>query len=239
MPQISQIAIVEQHGLVRRGLESLLSSCPLLSLLAVVADPAQLDLANLFADVIVFGPSRQAEQPLTQAVAQLTALGRVLVIVDLDDRQLVTAVLQAGAFGCVTRQADDDELLYAVTTVARGGVHVAPELASRLHAELRQPSVTPPPALARREIETLRWLAAGLTHGQIARRMALTEATVSTYVKRIRNKLNVGNKADLTRKALELGLLPGPDEVPRRAAADVPHLGGTAERRMHRVPPAA
>ncbi|MEK8143043.1 LuxR C-terminal-related transcriptional regulator [Streptomyces sp. M10(2022)] len=41
----------------------------------------------------------------------------------------------------------------------------------------------------------------------MARRMDLTEATVSTYVKRIRNKLNVGNKADLTRKAIELGLL--------------------------------
>jgi ATP/maltotriose-dependent transcriptional regulator MalT len=50
--------------------------------------------------------------------------------------------------------------------------------------------------------------AAGLTHRQIARRMMLTEATVSTYVKRIRNKLGVGNKADLTRKAFELGLFP-------------------------------
>jgi DNA-binding NarL/FixJ family response regulator len=234
MPHISQIAIVEQHGLVRRGLESLLAGCPLLSLVAVVAEPSQLDPASLSADVIIFGPSRRAEQPLNEAVTELASLGRVLVIADPDDRQFLTAVLRAGAYGCVTRQADDDELLSAVRTVARGGVHVAPGLASRLHAELQQSSVTPPPTLARREIETLRWLAAGLTHGQIARRMALSEATVSTYVKRIRNKLNVGNKADLTRKAIELGLLhEGVD------AEVAPPDNVVPDSRIPRMPPAA
>lgn len=203
---ISHIAIVEHHGLVRRGLQSLISSSPLLNLVASAADPSCLDPANLPADAIVFGPSRQADQPLNEAVGQLAALGRVLVVMDLDDRQLVTVALRAGAYGCVTRQAEDNDLLCAIDTVARGGVHVAPGLVSRLHAELQQPHDKVPPTLARREAETLRWLAAGLTHGQIARRMALSEATVSTYVKRIRNKLNVGNKADLTRKAIELGL---------------------------------
>lgn len=91
--------------------------------------------------------------------------------------------------------------------MAAGGVYVDAVLASRLHTELRRPSAQPTSPLARRELETLRWIAAGLTHGQIARRMDLTEATVSTYVKRIRSKLNVGNKADLTRKAIQLGLL--------------------------------
>jgi DNA-binding NarL/FixJ family response regulator len=132
----------------------------------------------------------------------------------------VTAALRAGAHGCVSRQADETELLTAVATVADGGVHVSPELAERLHRELRQPQAGAPPALARREIETLRWLAAGLTHRQIARRMALTEATVSTYVKRIRNKLGVGNKADLTRKAFELGLFPEDDRPPSSDGED-------------------
>jgi DNA-binding NarL/FixJ family response regulator len=105
-------------------------------------------------------------------------------------------------------------------------MHLDAGLARRLHSELRRPATAPASALARRELETLRWIAAGLTHGQIARRMDLTEATVSTYVKRIRSKLNVGNKADLTRKAIELGLLP--DDV-----RGVPSL------RIPRCPPAA
>ena len=161
-----------------------------------------------------------------EVVGRLAAHGRVLVASDFDGGESVTDTLRAGAHGCVSRQADDDELLRAVATVSGGGIHIDARLAPRLHTELRQSRATPASALARREVETLRWIAAGLTHGQIARRMDLTEATVSTYVKRIRSKLHVGNKADLTRKAIELGLL---EEKPR---ADPP-LG------IPRLPPAA
>jgi DNA-binding CsgD family transcriptional regulator len=67
----------------------------------------------------------------------------------------------------------------------------------------------PPPStrLGRREVETLRWVARGLTHRQIGTRMGLTEETVNTYLKRIRAKLGVHNKALLTRRAIELGYL--------------------------------
>ncbi|MYS19079.1 two component transcriptional regulator, LuxR family [Streptomyces sp. DvalAA-14] len=220
MPHISRIAIVEHHNLVRRGLEDLVSNSPLLRVVAVVAEPWQLDPAAPPPEVIVLGPSPQAEETLPDVVGKLARYGRVLVVSDFSGPQPVAGALRAGAYGCVTRHTDDDGLLLAIGTVARGGLHVAPGLAARLHAELAQPTAVPPPTLARRETETLRWLAAGLTHGQIARRMDLTEATVSTYVKRIRNKLNVGNKADLTRKAIELGLVregaepPGAGQVP-------------------------
>ena len=77
--------------------------------------------------------------------------------------------------------------------------------------------------LAPRESETLGWLAVGLTHRQIAGHMGLTEATVSTYVKRIRSKLQVGNKAELTRMAIGLGLLDKAGE--RIPAPSSQHLG--------------
>lgn len=230
MPSISRIAIVEHHNLIRRGLDNLLSNSALLRVVAVVAEPWQLDAAAPRCDIIVLGPSPDAERNLTEEVGLLTTRGKVLVIGEFAGWQLLADALRAGAYGCVTRDADDEELLLAIKTVARGGVHVAPGLATHLHTELRHPAATPPPTLARREIETLRWIAAGLTHGQIARRMDLTEATVSTYVKRIRNKLNVGNKAGLTRKAIELGLL---HEEPREEAQGAP------VSRIPRIPPAA
>lgn len=207
MSDIPHIAIVEHHSLMRRGLESLLSSSPLVHLAALVAEPSGLDATQPRVDAVIYGPPGNQEGTMTEAVGSLAARGRILVVSDFDGWESVTDTLRAGAHGCVSRQADDDELLRAVATVAAGGVHVDAVLAARLHTELRQPSTAPASALARRELETLRWIAAGLTHGQIARRMDLTEATVSTYVKRIRSKLNVGNKADLTRKAIELGLL--------------------------------
>ncbi|MEV6029070.1 response regulator transcription factor [Streptomyces sp. NPDC052036] len=191
---------------------SLLSGLPLVELIAVVAEPTDLDPALPRPDVVVLGPSPDSERSLEVVVNHLAGFGRVLVVADFT-RPLVATALRAGAFGCVTRDGGDDELIHALTTVARGGVHISPALTPRLHAELRTPSMSAPALLAHREVETLRWLAAGLTHRQIAHRMGLTEATVSTYVKRIRNKLAVGNKADLTRKAIELGLGPGDSHV--------------------------
>jgi DNA-binding CsgD family transcriptional regulator len=61
-------------------------------------------------------------------------------------------------------------------------------------------------ALSGREATVLRFVARGLTHEQIGRRMGISRHTVDTYVKRVRAKLGVGNKAELTRAALALGL---------------------------------
>ena len=205
MPHVPQIAIVEFHNLVRRGLADLLSNSPAVQVVAVAQEPWQLDAEPPRCDVVLFGPAPPAEKALAESVATLAVHGRVLIVADFTGGQGVAEALRVGAYGCVTRETGDDDLLRAIETVAGGGLHVSAGLATRLQSELRR-SAAPPQPLAPRETETLRWLAAGLTHGQIARRMDLTETTVSTYVKRIKNKLNVGNKADLTRKAIELGL---------------------------------
>jgi DNA-binding CsgD family transcriptional regulator len=56
--------------------------------------------------------------------------------------------------------------------------------------------------LSPREIEVLRYIASGLTHTQIATRLGISRHTVDTYVKRARSKLQLGNKAELTRAAI-------------------------------------
>jgi DNA-binding NarL/FixJ family response regulator len=201
---MSKIAIIEYHNLLRRGLADLLSQSPEVHVTAVVESPAAFEREAVHCDVLVFGPSPVAERSLAETLGPLAARGRVLLIADFPAGRSVAEALRAGAYGVVMRQADDEEVLCAITAVARGGLYLSPCLASRMLSELRQSTAS---SLAPRETEALRWLAAGFTHGQIARRMDLTEATVSTYVKRIKIKLNVGNKADLTRKAIELGLL--------------------------------
>ncbi|MCW6007305.1 helix-turn-helix transcriptional regulator [Micromonospora sp. CPCC 205371] len=58
------------------------------------------------------------------------------------------------------------------------------------------------PELSTREQQVLQQIALGLTHRQIGRRLGISQHTVDTYVKRIRAKLGLGNKAELTRAAL-------------------------------------
>jgi DNA-binding NarL/FixJ family response regulator len=229
MTHTAHVAVVEHFGLARRGLVDLLSTADGLEVVTAVSEPEDFHPSGPPPDVIAFGPASADKEHLIEPLVALVARGRVLVVTESTTPGLVAEVLRAGAYGCVTRHSDDGVLLAAVLAVAQGGLYLAPELATSFHADLREPASGPAPVLARREIQTVRWIAAGLTHGQIARRMDLTEATVSTYVKRIRNKLNVGNKADLTRRAMELGLLAddgdgsgsgsGSGSGPERAAA--------------------
>ncbi len=213
-PKGARVVLVASHNLVRHGLEKVIAGGDALRVVATAADPSELDLRAAHADVILFGLSQRSDETDMETLAGLAAHGRVLVLLDAPDGPRLIDLLRAGAYGCVLGLAEDDELLQAVTTVARGGFHISPGLADQLRTELCRPSVAVVPVLGRREAEALRWLATGLTHRQVARRMGLTEATVSTYVKRIRGKLDVGNKADLTRIAIEWGLLDEPT-VPR------------------------
>jgi DNA-binding CsgD family transcriptional regulator len=64
----------------------------------------------------------------------------------------------------------------------------------------------PVPALAPRELETLRHIASGCTYLQAARQMGLSKHTVDAYLRRIRAKLNINSTAELTRLAISLGL---------------------------------
>ncbi|MFH8338381.1 LuxR family transcriptional regulator [Streptomyces sp. AM6-12] len=61
-----------------------------------------------------------------------------------------------------------------------------------------------PAGLSPREEQVLRFIASGMTHGQVARRIGISQHTVDTYVKRVRSKFGIGNKAELTRVALGL-----------------------------------
>ena len=219
MSEISQVVIIEYQNLARHGMERILTGCGQLSILDSFSSPEEYwtarrhDTTANRPDVILYGPPPQSEDTAC-AVQSLAGEANLLVVSDFAGPQRLLNVIRAGALGCVSKQVGDQELTQAVRTIALGGLHVSPGLALRFHGELRDHGGIEPKLLAPREMETVRWLADGLTHGQIARRMGLTEATVSTYVKRIRSKLNVGNKADLTRTAIELGLLrPGGEAV--------------------------
>jgi DNA-binding NarL/FixJ family response regulator len=223
------VAIIESHRILRTGIEQLLARDPEMKVVASVGSVDELTAGGTDAsasalgfaptegpgvlevrfDVVIADVSRHSGDCLRGIIAPLAALAPVLVVAAAEpaDPTDVLRVVSAGAHGLVTSYTDDDEFLVATSVVAGGGFYVTASVAPHLARELSRYDRVDPQGLATREIETLVSVASGLTHGQIARRMGLTEATVNTYVKRIRAKLNAGNKAELTRKAIELGYL--------------------------------
>jgi DNA-binding NarL/FixJ family response regulator len=126
------------------------------------------------------------------------------------ERQDVLDALTAGATGYLVKSASIAELLDAVRRVAVGDAVFTPGLAGLVLGEYRRLASTGPgeqqPQLTERETEVLRLVAKGLTYPQIAERLVLSVRTVQNHVQNTLTKLQLHNKAQLVRYALEQGL---------------------------------
>ena len=203
-----RVAIVCAQPMARAGLEQVVAESGL-ALGASVATVEELARAEPHDDYVVTVldlPPLPYRQSL-EIIAKLATVGPPLVSSSWDQPPTLLAALRAGARGLVTRYSDQDAVRRTLRTVADGGVSLTPELTDRFLAEMARPAEADDGGLAPREVETLRFIALGFTHSQIATRMGLSPATVNTYAKRIRAKLNVNNKAELTRVAIEMGHL--------------------------------
>jgi DNA-binding NarL/FixJ family response regulator len=135
-----------------------------------------------------------------------------------------TCYLQAGASGVISKRETGEHIINAIRAVT-SGARIYPTTPTSTPEPTERPDISGY-HLSEREEQVLRQIARGLTHGQIATRLGISPHTVDTYVKRIRAKLGVGNKAELTRAAL-LG----------RPAEDLPARGGNTGQKS--VDPAA
>ena len=170
--------------------------------------------------------SRAGMEQIVGADPRLSVVASVGSVEELDGRpgfEVVVLVLplrtQEPTLAVIARLAavsDRQSVTTAVRVVAEGGFYLCRLLVDDFHAEVAKPQATGN-GLTPREVETLRWIAMGFTHAQIATEMGLSRATVHTYAKRIRTKLKVNNKAQLTRMAIQLGHLTDGHCDPRAA----------------------
>ena len=124
------------------------------------------------------------------------------------EEQFAVRSLQLGAAGYLTKSSAADELVTAVKKVLAGGKYVSATLAERLAAALGSPlQQAPHEALSPREMEVLRLVAMGRTAKEIASVLALSEKTIGTYRTRISEKLGLSTNVELTRYALQHGLV--------------------------------
>jgi DNA-binding NarL/FixJ family response regulator len=132
----------------------------------------------------------------------------VLVLSDGPDEHYGVRALRAGASGYVSKSARGDELAAAIKRVAEGGRYISEPVAQQLAKLVADgPRKSLHDWLSNRELEVLRGLAAGSSVGAVAREMKLSGKTVSTYRTRVLQKLKLTTNADLTRYALDHGLL--------------------------------
>jgi len=136
---------------------------------------------------------------------------RVLMLSASGEQQSVLDAVKAGATGYLLKSAGLTEFLDAVARTAAGEPVFTPGLAGLVLGEFRRLAVEPataagPPKLTDRETEVLRLVAKGLSYRQIAERLVLSHRTVQNHVQNTLGKLQLHNRVELTRYAIEKGL---------------------------------
>lgn len=147
----------------------------------------------------------------TAGVLEVSPGSRVLVLSASEERDDVLQAVKAGASGYLVKSASQAELLAAVRATADGQAVFTPGLAGLILGEYRRISATPDrydsrPTLTDRETEVLRLVAKGFSAKQIGTRLSLSHRTVENHVQATLRKLQLGNRVELTRYAIEQGL---------------------------------
>jgi DNA-binding NarL/FixJ family response regulator len=150
---------------------------------------------------------------VTASLVQEDPTVRVLILSASGEQSDVLEAVKAGATGYLVKSASSAELLDAVRRVSAGDTVFTPGLAGLVLGEYRRLSETPAagpggdaPRLTERETEVLRLVAKGLSYRQIAERLVLSHRTVQNHVQNTLRKLQLHNRVQLVRYAIEQGL---------------------------------
>ncbi|RFU37524.1 DNA-binding response regulator [Actinomadura logoneensis] len=151
---------------------------------------------------------------VTRALVAADPPVRVLVLSASGEQQDVLEAVKAGATGYLLKSAAREEFLAAVRTAGDGDAVFTPGLAGLVLGEYRRLAAAPArpdeedgtPRLTERETEVLRLVAKGLTYKQIAERLVLSHRTVQNHVQNTLGKLQLHNRVELVRYAIEKGL---------------------------------
>ncbi|MFL6003491.1 MAG: response regulator [Nocardioides sp.] len=147
---------------------------------------------------------------VTASVLQQDPSARVLILSASGEQADVLEAVKAGATGYLVKSASREELLDAVRRVAVGDTVFTPGLAGLVLGEFRrmsEPAAGPDhPELTDRETEVLKMVAKGMSYRQIAERLVISHRTVQNHVQNTLRKLQMHNRVELTRYAIEQGL---------------------------------
>jgi len=217
-----RVMVVDDHPMWRDAVERDLQAAGF-DVVAVAADGHQA-LARFPAarpqvvvlDLQIPGPNGVE---VTKSVLRTDPGARVLILSASGEQDDVLEAVKAGATGYLVKSASQAELIEAVRRVARGDSVFTPGLAGLVLGEFRRlsdpagdPSITGNPELTDRETEILKMVAKGMSYKQIAERLVLSHRTVQNHVQNTLRKLQMHNRVELTRYAIERGL-DEPDEV--------------------------
>ncbi len=213
-----RIALVDDQELVRTGFRMVLDAQPDMTVVGEAADGlAAVEFARAHSADVMIMDARMPRMDGVAATRRIREAGdrpRVLMLTTFDLDEYAFAALKAGASGFLLKDVPPEELLFAIRAVHSGDAVVAPSTTRRLIDRFapmlpaeESAAASELAELTDREREVLILVAQGLSNGELAQRLFVSEATVKTHVGRILAKLGLRDRVQAVVYAYENGLV--------------------------------
>ena len=207
-----KILLVDDHELVRSGIRLILEG---ISSFSVVAEVKSGEEAIRYCrhdapDIVLMDVNMPGIGGLeaTKQIARMSENIRVICISMHTENPIPAKVMQMGAFGFITKNAEPDEMVRAVHKVVAGQKYIAPEIAQQIAiGKLDLGDSNPFDQLSDRELEITLMLVTGRRVPDIADSLNISPKTINTYRYRMFEKLEINSDVELTHLALRYKLI--------------------------------
>ena len=211
--------VVDDQTVVREGLAAILANYQDIEVIGQAGDGIQAMeiIRKEKPDVVLLDMVMPNQDGLTTIpkIREVAPNTRILVVTAFAENDLVYQAIKAGALGYILKDATRDQLLQAIRDVDQGRASLQPSIAVKLIQEINHPTellYTADP-LTRRELETIRLIARGLSNQEIADKLVVNERTIAKYVSSILDKLQLANRTQAALYALREGITGLNDDV--------------------------
>lgn len=207
-----RVLVADDHAVVRKGIRQILLEEYPSAIVEEVADAERLiqKIIQEEWDIVICDlsmPGRSGLDALRQ-IKQCSPTLPVLIMSVHPEDQYAIRVLKAGASAYLGKDSIHYELIKAIQIARMGKKYITPSIAEKLaNAFEKNTDKESHQVLSDREFDVFKLLAAGKSTSEIANQLSLSTTTVSTYRARILEKMTMQSNAEMTRYALEKGLI--------------------------------
>ena len=207
-----RVLIVDDHTVVRDGLNALISAEAGMTVVGMAGDGLEaVRLAReVQPDVILLDlvmPKMDGVQVINE-IRKENSKARILVLTSFAENHQVFSAIKSGAMGYLMKDSSSEELIQAIRDTYQDKPVLQPEIARKLMRDIQshEPQSSLLSTLTEREIEILQYVALGKTNQEIADELFLSERTVRTHITNILGKLRLTNRTQAALYALREGI---------------------------------
>lgn len=215
MPKL-RVLLADDHAVVREGLKYILHKQEDIEIIGEAHDGKQAfeKTCDMKPDVLLMDVTMPELNGVRVAerLAKLSPDIKILILTVHEDRSYLKQLLQMGARGYILKRSAAEDLVFALRTVASGGIYIDPKMAGKFVTGSSKQNGTLDGSelpLSTREEEVIRLVATGFSHKEIANQLELSVKTVESYKARAMEKLHLSSRADIVRYAVNEGWLQG------------------------------